>query len=130
MFVFYFFLGLPFLISSPSAYLVGAFNVGRVFMHKWTVNWRFLSEEIFVDRRFHFALLGLHIFLILIFLPEWTKYLKSFARLCKIEKDLFSKKGKKKDDQQVQGKVCFFDAGIFYNIDVCYCIIIALCCVF
>ena len=84
-------------------------------MYKWTVNWRFLSEDIFVDRRFHFALLGLHIFLILIFVPEWTKYLKSFARLSQVEKDLFSKKGKKKDDQHEQFKVCFCNANDFFK---------------
>lgn len=99
---------LPFLIANPVAYLIGAFDVGRVFMYKWTVNWRFLPEEIFVNRGFHIMLLGMHIFLIALFLPEWITYLKSFASLRQLEKDLFSKQkeklAKKKNNQS--DKVC------------------------
>ncbi|KAE8748285.1 hypothetical protein FOCC_FOCC004921 [Frankliniella occidentalis] len=102
-------LGLPFLIANPVAYLVGAFNVGRVFMYKWTVNWRFLPEEIFVNRGFHLFLLGLHMLLLALFLPEWITYFKSFARLRQVKDDLFSKQKekptKKKSNDQKQMKV-------------------------
>lgn len=53
-------------------------------------------------------LLGMHIFLVALFLPEWITYLKSFANLRQLEKDLFSKQkeklAKKKNNQSE--KVC------------------------
>uniref|UniRef100_A0A023GM85 dolichyl-P-Man:Man5GlcNAc2-PP-dolichol alpha-1,3-mannosyltransferase n=1 Tax=Amblyomma triste TaxID=251400 RepID=A0A023GM85_AMBTT len=69
-------LALPFLLANPVSYVMGAFNLGRVFLYEWTVNWRFLPEELFVDRRLHLALLGLHLAAILCFLPKWIRYLK------------------------------------------------------
>ncbi|KAM3718691.1 Dol-P-Man:Man(5)GlcNAc(2)-PP-Dol alpha-1,3-mannosyltransferase [Dirofilaria immitis] len=57
-------LALPFLLYDPFSYLRGSFNLGRVFLFKWTVNWRFLSEEIFLDYRFHILLLTAHIILL------------------------------------------------------------------
>jgi len=41
-------LAIPFLASHPFSYLKGAFDLGRVFIFKWTVNWRFLPEEVFL----------------------------------------------------------------------------------
>ncbi|KAH9376873.1 hypothetical protein HPB48_002811 [Haemaphysalis longicornis] len=67
-------LGLPFLLSNPVSYIMGAFNLGRIFLYEWTVNWRFLPEDVFVDRRFHLALLGLHAVVILSFLPKWIRH--------------------------------------------------------
>ncbi|XP_029669636.1 lethal(2)neighbour of tid protein 2 isoform X2 [Formica exsecta] len=46
-------LGLPFLLENPIAYIKGAFNLGRIFEFKWTVNWRFLSEEV-LEKFLHF----------------------------------------------------------------------------
>ncbi|XP_075540210.1 alg3, alpha-1,3- mannosyltransferase isoform X1 [Dermacentor variabilis] len=69
-------LALPFLLANPVSYMMGAFNLGRVFLYKWTVNWRFLPEELFVDHMFHLALLALHLVVILCFLPKWIRYLK------------------------------------------------------
>lgn len=69
-------LGLPFLLANPVSYIMGAFNLGRIFLYEWTVNWRFLPEDVFVDRRFHLVLLGLHAAVILCFLPKWIRYLK------------------------------------------------------
>ena len=40
------------------SYLTSAFDLSRSFLHVWTVNWRFVPEEIFLDRGFHLALLG------------------------------------------------------------------------
>lgn len=36
----------PFLTTYPVEYLKGSFDLGRVFLFKWTVNWRFLPEEV------------------------------------------------------------------------------------
>ena len=52
-------LGLPFLTTYPLEYLSRSFDVGRVFMFKWTVNWKFLSEEMFVSKQLSLVLLVL-----------------------------------------------------------------------
>lgn len=65
-------LAAPFLYVDPMGYLEGAFNFGRVFLHEWTVNWRFLDEKTFISPKFFKILLGLHVtFLFLIFFTRW-----------------------------------------------------------
>ncbi|NXL49124.1 ALG3 mannosyltransferase, partial [Podilymbus podiceps] len=54
-------LGLPFLLVNPLGYLTRSFDLGRQFQFKWTVNWRFLPEEVFQNRAFHAALLLAHL---------------------------------------------------------------------
>ncbi|XP_045510603.1 lethal(2)neighbour of tid protein 2 [Colias croceus] len=74
-------LGLPFLLSNPVAYLKGSFDLGRVFNHTWTVNYRFLDEKVFASTMFHLVLLGIHIMLLLLLLPMCIQYFKSYCRL-------------------------------------------------
>uniref|UniRef100_A0A0M3ID10 dolichyl-P-Man:Man5GlcNAc2-PP-dolichol alpha-1,3-mannosyltransferase n=1 Tax=Ascaris lumbricoides TaxID=6252 RepID=A0A0M3ID10_ASCLU len=57
----------PFLLYDPVSYLKRSFDLGRVFLFKWTVNWRFLREEVFLDKRLHVTLLVLHALLLLAF---------------------------------------------------------------
>lgn len=72
-------LGLPFLLTHPISYVHSAFNLGRVFLHKWTVNYRFLPEDVFVDRRFHLLLLALHLIVLLAFYHRrWWRVVKRF----------------------------------------------------
>lgn len=54
-------LGYPFLIKFPLEYLSRSFDVKRVFMYKWTVNYKFLSEELFVGKSLSILLLILTI---------------------------------------------------------------------
>lgn len=54
-------LGLPFLLANPVGYLSRSFDLGRQFQFKWTVNWRFLPEEVFHSRVFHALLLLAHL---------------------------------------------------------------------
>ncbi|CAH0383664.1 unnamed protein product [Bemisia tabaci] len=75
------FLGAPFLLTNPIAYLKGSFDLGRVFLYEWTVNWRFLPEEIFVSKYFHISLLAVHLILLAIFYSSWKVYFTSYARL-------------------------------------------------
>ena len=60
---------LPFLYENPISYMKGSFDLGRVFLHKWTVNWRFVPECLFVHTGmygFHGILIHKHIFLFFI----------------------------------------------------------------
>jgi alpha-1,3-mannosyltransferase len=60
-------LAYPFLATHPASYLSKAFEFSRVFSFQWTVNWKFLSEEMFVSPGFAQALLGMHVFALLYF---------------------------------------------------------------
>jgi alpha-1,3-mannosyltransferase len=50
-------LGYPFLSTYPMEYLKNSFDIGRVFMFKWTVNFKFLPEDIFVSKPLSVGLL-------------------------------------------------------------------------
>jgi alpha-1,3-mannosyltransferase len=54
-----FVLGAPFLLTHPVSYIKKAFELSRVFEYKWTVNYKFLPEEIFLDKRLSIGLLVL-----------------------------------------------------------------------
>ena len=65
--------GLPFLTHSPGSYLSRAFELSRVFMWKWSVNFKFIPEDIFVTKPLAVALLMLHLGLLLAFAHwKWT----------------------------------------------------------
>lgn len=81
-------LGMPFLLENPYAYVRGAFDLGRVFEHRWTVNWRFLPEDVFVHPYFHVALLLLHVAALLYCAPDWITHVRSYARLRRAERDI------------------------------------------
>lgn len=70
-------LAVPFIASengSLSGYLGRAFEFSRAFLWKWTVNWRFVGEEIFTSSWFKIGLLVVHIALLLLFLS--TRWLQ------------------------------------------------------
>ncbi|KAI0889108.1 glycosyltransferase family 58 protein [Annulohypoxylon maeteangense] len=50
----------PFLQENATGYAGKAFELTRQFFFKWTVNWRFVGEEIFLSRPFSLALLTMH----------------------------------------------------------------------
>jgi alpha-1,3-mannosyltransferase len=60
-------IGMPFLQTAPLEYVQSAFNFGRAFLFTWTVNWRFLGEEIFLSRTFAMSLLLLHVSSLIVF---------------------------------------------------------------
>ncbi|GJS50604.1 Dol-P-Man:Man(5)GlcNAc(2)-PP-Dol alpha-1,3-mannosyltransferase [Tanacetum coccineum] len=67
-------LGLPFLWSYPIEYLSKAFNLGRVFIHFWSVNFKFVPEPIFVSKEFALILLAAHLGGLMIFAHyRWCK---------------------------------------------------------
>ncbi|XP_054625090.1 dol-P-Man:Man(5)GlcNAc(2)-PP-Dol alpha-1,3-mannosyltransferase isoform X1 [Dunckerocampus dactyliophorus] len=85
-----FLLGLPFLLENPVGYVSRAFDLGRQFMFKWTVNWRFLPEWIFLNRYFHLVLLAAHLLTLLLFA------LRRWKRLGESPLELFKEPGKRK----------------------------------
>lgn len=70
------FIGASFLFNGATireSYISNAFDFGRQFMYKWTVNFRFVPEETFNSTCFHKTLLIIHIFLLLFFLfTKWV----------------------------------------------------------
>lgn len=66
-------LSVPFITQYPRQYISSAFNLGRQFLYKWTVNLRFLDEDVFLDTKLKNALLLLHASLLAAFgLFRWT----------------------------------------------------------
>eukprot|EP00250_Pteridium_aquilinum_P033344 c5480_g1_i1 orf=143-1462(+) len=100
------FLGMPFLWSYPLEYMSRAFDLGRVFLHIWSVNFKFVPEEFFVSKGFALAMLALHLSLLIIFAQfKWCKHeqgllpalklrskLQSFAGLLSSTSNNFSRK--------------------------------------
>ena len=78
-------LAAPFLLSFPLEYLIGAFNLGRVFLFEWTVNFRFLPEAVFVSRWLHAALLAGHLTALACCASYWWKYFSVYRKLHNIE---------------------------------------------
>lgn len=81
-------LGAPFLLTYPVEYLKGSFNFSRVFEHKWTVNYRFLPVEMFVNKYFHVVLLAAHVCLLIVFIIPSYKYIQSYCRLRTLQAQL------------------------------------------
>ena len=61
----------PFLTTFPIEYLSRAFDLGRVFMHKWTVNFKFLPEDVFVSKQLSILLLVLTAVTFVVFAAKW-----------------------------------------------------------
>uniref|UniRef100_A0A5B6YQK9 dolichyl-P-Man:Man5GlcNAc2-PP-dolichol alpha-1,3-mannosyltransferase n=1 Tax=Davidia involucrata TaxID=16924 RepID=A0A5B6YQK9_DAVIN len=67
--------GLPFMLSHPIAYISRAFNLGRVFIHFWSVNFKFVPEPVFVSKEFAVSLLIAHLILLTVFAHyRWCKH--------------------------------------------------------
>jgi len=67
-------IALPFLLQHWRSYLRYAFDLSRVFLYKWTVNWRFIDERTFLSPQWAKALLIGHISTLVAFgLARWCK---------------------------------------------------------
>ncbi len=67
-------IALPFIPKHAVAYLSRAFEFSRQFLFKWTVNWRFVGEDIFLSREFSTTLLVGHVCALILFaLTRWLK---------------------------------------------------------
>ncbi|KAK3160480.1 hypothetical protein QOZ80_1BG0060040 [Eleusine coracana subsp. coracana] len=68
-------LGMPFLLLHPVQYISRAFNLGRVFIHFWSVNFKFIPEKLFVSKELAVALLILHLTTLVVFAHyKWLKH--------------------------------------------------------
>ena len=64
----------PFLEAEPWSYLRYSFDFSRAFLYKWTVNWRFVSEDIFLSRQWAVGLLIGHAAVLALFgLFRWCR---------------------------------------------------------
>ena len=65
---------IPFLYGSPRSYITRAFELSRVFEHRWSVNGAFLSSSTFQSKHIAFLLLTLHVCTLLAFGQwKWTE---------------------------------------------------------
>lgn len=77
-------LGWPFLSTFPLEYIKKSFEFDRVFMFKWTVNLKFLSEELFVSKELSILLLLGTILGMLLFAWKWISHVCSIYYLIPI----------------------------------------------
>lgn len=67
-------LGWPFLTTYPISYIKKAFEFDRAFFFKWTVNWKFIPEDImFVSKTWALILLACHLGTLTIFAIKWWR---------------------------------------------------------
>lgn len=93
-------LGAPFLLTYPVEYIKGGFDLGRIFEHKWTVNYRFLPREYFEDKYFHLGLLALHLVLLAAFARPTFRYFQSYCRLRQLQLQLQPQIDAKNEEQR------------------------------
>lgn len=75
-------LGAPFLAAYPASYFGRAFEFGRQFFYKWTVNFRFLPPHQFVSRELALGLLAAHLLALVVFAQaRWARHHGGLARL-------------------------------------------------
>ncbi|KAK9763323.1 dolichyl-P-Man:Man(5)GlcNAc(2)-PP-dolichol alpha-1,3-mannosyltransferase [Basidiobolus ranarum] len=75
-------LGFPFIQHNALSYFSRAFEFSRVFSYIWTVNWKFLSEEFFLNKQFATSLLVAHLATLVLFLTiKWTRQEKGLFRM-------------------------------------------------
>lgn len=67
-------LGYPFWIVNGKEYFGRAFQLGRQFLFKWTVNWRFVRQDIFLSKEFAVGLLAANAATLAIF--GFTRWLR------------------------------------------------------
>ena len=67
-------IAIPFISVNTRSYLSRAFQLTRQFLFKWTVNWRFVGEELFLSQWFAITLLSMNILVLALFtFTRWTR---------------------------------------------------------
>eukprot|EP00002_Diphylleia_rotans_P023171 TRINITY_DN4554_c0_g1_i3.p1 TRINITY_DN4554_c0_g1~~TRINITY_DN4554_c0_g1_i3.p1 ORF type:complete len:312 (+),score=49.82 TRINITY_DN4554_c0_g1_i3:44-979(+) len=75
-------LGLPFLMVNPVSYLWRSFDFSRVFLHEWTVNWKFVPEDVFTSKVFAVSLIAVHVFILVSFASKKWWWSVTIQSLC------------------------------------------------
>ncbi|XP_037945262.1 lethal(2)neighbour of tid protein 2 [Teleopsis dalmanni] len=96
-------IGIPFLFTYPLEYIKGSFDLGRIFEYKWTVNYRFLPQILFINKYFHLSLLALHIILLLIFAKPTHYFFTRYLRLRELQKQLQPQLHQRNKDIKAKG---------------------------
>ncbi|OJA10942.1 hypothetical protein AZE42_04657 [Rhizopogon vesiculosus] len=69
-------------LENPTSYFQGAFDLSRVFLYKWTVNWRFVDERTFLSSAWAKGLLLGHVTVLITFgLFRWCRRDGGVARV-------------------------------------------------
>jgi alpha-1,3-mannosyltransferase len=75
-------LAIPFLLVNPWGYIQRSFDLGRQFFFVWTVNWKFLPEEIFLSPVWGLILLSLTASTCALFyFFKWTNDERGFRKI-------------------------------------------------
>lgn len=76
-------LAVPFVQANAWSYISRSFNLGRAFEFKWTVNLKFLGEELFGNKALAAGLLAAHVAVLLVFARvRWLFFEGGFMRIC------------------------------------------------
>ena len=78
--------GMPFLLEHPVSYLASAFDLKRQFLYKWTVNFKFLPEHVFLSRELSVGLLLATVATYVLFAAKWTASVDAAASRHKKQK--------------------------------------------
>ncbi len=77
-------LAAPFLAAAPASYVHKAFELSRVFLHRWTVNLKFLPEAVLESPRLAAALLAARLLLVAAFAHwRWAAREGGLPHLCR-----------------------------------------------
>nr|XP_039260758.1 dol-P-Man:Man(5)GlcNAc(2)-PP-Dol alpha-1,3-mannosyltransferase-like [Styela clava] len=75
-------IAIPFLLENPVGYVKKSFEFSRQFFYIWTVNWRLVPEEIFLNKQFQLCLLLLHLSILVLFaIFKWRNGIKQLFSL-------------------------------------------------
>jgi len=73
-------LGAPFLLTHPTPYFLRAFDLRRSFTYKWTVNLKFLPEEVFLSPELSVGLLLATVATLGLFAYKWIEAVRQQER--------------------------------------------------
>ena len=77
-------LGLPFLTTYPIEYISRSFDLGRVFLYKWTVNFKFLPEDVFLSKSLSILLLLSTVAVLAAFAYKWITENRMVLKLARL----------------------------------------------
>nr|CCC93794.1 putative alpha-1,3-mannosyltransferase [Trypanosoma congolense IL3000] len=103
--------GLPFLLESPKSYILRSFDLGRVFTYRWTVNFKRVSESVFVSSEFSKSL-GVLVVIswIYVWICRWSK--RAYRR----RRDTEDGVGCGDGGEMVVGEYTGSDEDVFHNV--------------